>query len=380
LKTPVPSPARPLWILAFLAIVFFLQWARAILIPIAFAIFFCYALAPAVGFLARRARLPRSVGAALVLILLLGTVGWGADSLQPEALNILALVPRATQKFSLVVQTDPRTPSGTIELIQRAASEIERTANTSGWSPRSSATAPGFRIRDYLLSGTGDVVAGITQILVVIALAYLLLIAGDTFRRALLLGGGSSLAQKKVTIRILDDINGQIQRYVILDVATSILFGLAAWGAFACFGLERSLTWGCVGAALHFIPYAGPAAFVLLVALVAYVQFDTLQPVIGILASLLGTLAVINLLFIPWVTHRIGSLNTVAVFLSLLAWGWLWGIWGLLLGVPIVMAINAVCERFESLRPISAFLGRGSRRGGPAISRWPAEAGGHIPS
>jgi predicted PurR-regulated permease PerM len=66
---------------------------------------------------------------------------------------------------------------------------------------------------------------------------------------------------------------------------------------------------------------------------------------------------VIGLLLVPWLTQRVGRLNAVTVFVALLVWGWLWGVWGLLLGIPIVMAINAVCERIEELQPISEFLG-----------------------
>ena len=126
---------------------------------------------------------------------------------------------------------------------------------------------------------------------------------------------------------------------------------------FASIGLENALFWGCVGGVLHLIPYAGPTAFVLLVGLVAYAQFDSLQPVVLVIGSMLAVVGVIGLLLVPWLTQRVGRLNAVTVFVSLLVWGWLWGIWGLLLGIPIVMAINAVCERVEDLQPISEFLG-----------------------
>jgi predicted PurR-regulated permease PerM len=113
---------------------------------------------------------------------------------------------------------------------------------------------------------------------------------------------------------------------------------------------------------LHLIPYAGPAAFVALIALVAYVQFDALQPVVMIVGSIVVTLGVIGLLLVPWLTQKVGSLNAVTVFVALLVWGWLWGIWGLLLGIPIMMAVKAVCDRVEELQPISAFLGHGPAR------------------
>src|SRR4029077_3537900 len=91
-------------------------------------------------------------------------------------------------------------------------------------------------------------------------------------------------------------------------------------------------------------------------------QFDSLQPVVLLNRSMLAPAGVIGLLLVPWLTHRVGRLNAVTVFVSLLVWGWLWGSWGLLLGIPIVMAINAVFERIEELQPISEFLGYAPKR------------------
>ena len=95
----------------------------------------------------------------------------------------------------------------------------------------------------------------------------------------------------------------------------------------------------------------------MLVALVSYAQFDSLQPVVFIIGSMIALVGVIGFLLVPWLTQRVGRLNAVTVFVALLVWGWLWGIWGLLLGIPIVMAINAICERVDELQPISEFLG-----------------------
>jgi predicted PurR-regulated permease PerM len=358
---PVSTRNAPLTLLSLMAFVVFLRWAQAVLIPITFAVLFSYALTPVVNALKRNAKLHKALGAALILGLILGGVGGGLNSLQPEALDILDIVPRATQKISVAMRTDPHAPTGALAIIQRAVSEIEKTANSPASSASSAVAVPRFRIRNYLVTGTVDVAAGIGQLVVVVALVYFLLIAGDTFRRALLRVSGDSLTKKKITIQMLDEIDSQIQRYLLVQLATSALLGLLAYLVFAWVGLDNALTWGCVGSVLHLIPYAGPAAFVALIALVAYVQFDTLQPVLVILGSLLASLGVIALLLVPWLTQKVGSLNAVAVFLTLLVWGWLWGIWGLLLGVPIMMAVHTVCERFEHLQAIGAFLGRSKR-------------------
>ena len=167
---------------------------------------------------------------------------------------------------------------------------------------------------------------------------------------------GDTLTKKKITVQILDEIDTQIQRYLLVQLSTSVLLGIVTWAIFALMGLKDAVVWGCVGAVLHLIPYVGPTAFVAVTALVAFVQFDTVREVIIVMASVLFCIGVIGLLLVPWLTQRIGKIKAVVVFVALLAWGWLWGVWGLLLGVPIVMAFNAVCERVEDLRPLSEFL------------------------
>jgi predicted PurR-regulated permease PerM len=380
LARPIDVRSSSLAILAVIALIVFLHWAQAVLIPITFAVLLSYALTPVVDGLKRNFKLHKAVGAALTLVLILGGLGLGFSSLQPEALDILDLVPRATQKFNIALRGDPRTAPGAVAKIQKAASEIENVANTAA-SPAASPTsttavAPikpsaevAGKVREYLFTGTVSVAAGLGQLVVVVALVYFLLIAGDTFRRTLVQIKGDTLSKKKITIQLLDEIDGQIQRYLLVQIATSALLGVIAWSVFASMGLDHAATWACIGGLLHLIPYAGPAAFVALIALVAYVQFDTLQPVAMLVGSMVVTLGVIGLLLVPWLTQKVGSLNAVTVFVALLVWGWLWGIWGLLLGIPIMMAIKAVCDRVEDLQPISAFLGHGPTRIGTMVRR-----------
>jgi predicted PurR-regulated permease PerM len=364
------------FVLAVIAVVLFLQWAQAVLIPITLSVFLSYALTPIVNWLQKKAKLPKAVGAAATLAVILGAVGWGLNSLQPEALDVLDIVPRAAQKFSIAIRGNPQEPAGAVEKMKKAASEIEKAANTAtttttttttttsttGPSPRPTPDTSTFKVRDYVLMGTASLIAGLGQLVVVVALVYFLLVAGDSFRRTLIRISGDSLTKKKITVQILDEIDHQVQRYLLVQLVGSALLVPLAWVAFAWIGLDNAVFWACVGGVLHLIPYIGPTAFVVITALVAYVQFDTLEPVVMIVGATLVLVGVIGFLFVPWLTQRMGRINAVIVFIALLFWGWLWGVWGLLLGVPIVMAIKAVCERVEDLRPISEFLGYEERK------------------
>jgi Predicted permease len=374
LQTPITVRSTSLAVLALIAVIGLLYLARAVFIPITIAVLASYALTPVVDWLKKRARLPKALGAGLVLTVILVGLGFGLESLQPQAIQILDIVPRATEKFSTTLRRNALGPPGAVEKMQKAASEIEKaahaaatTASTPSPTARATASRPpadasAFNVWDYVVMGTASAVAGIGQLVVVVALVYFLLIAGDSFRRTLMRISGDTLSKKKITLQILEEINSQIQRYLLVQLATSALLGIVTWLVFAWIGLDNALFWACVGGVLHLIPYAGPTAFVFLVGLVAYAQFDSLQPVALVIGSSVAIVAVVGLLLVPWLTQRVGRLNAVTVFIALLVWGWLWGIWGLLLGIPIVMAINAVCERIEELQPISEFLGYAEKR------------------
>ena len=369
IHTPINVRSTSLAVLALLAVVAFLYVARPVFIPVTVAVLVSYTLTPVVAWLERTAKLPRAVGAGLTLCLILTALGVGITSLEPATVQILDLVPRAAAKVSAALQRSSVAPSGALDKMKRAANEIEKAANAAGaaagppghQAPASAvrpfADASGLNIRSYVLMGTASALAGAGQLVVVVALVYFLLVAGDSFRRSLVRISGEALSKKKVTVQILNEIDLQIRRYLLVQVLTSAFMGIVVWALFALIGLEHALFWACAAGVLHLIPYAGPTAFVLIIALVAYVQFDDLQPVAIAVGGTIGTIGVIGLLLVPWVTKKMGRLNAVTIFVALLFWGWLWGVWGLLLGVPIVMAINAVCERIDDLQPISEFLG-----------------------
>ncbi len=363
---PLNVRSTSLAVLAILSVIYFLRVAQAVFIPVTIAIVTACALAPLVRGLRRRAHVPKPVGAAAILLLLCALLVMGVESLQPQVMHILDVVPRATAKFSEAMRANARNHNGTLQKLNRAATEIERVAaaaNTPGTlPPRPSSRPPAvpaeppINVRDYIMMGTANAVAGFGQLIVVLSLAFFLLISGDSFRFAMLHASGPSLAKKKVTLRMFAEIELQIQRYLRLQVATSILLGAVVGIAFVGLGLDNAIFWACCGALLHMIPYVGPAVFLVIVSMVAYVQFESWVPVAAVIGSILLSTGIIGMLLVPWLTQRISRLNAVTVFVSLLFWSWLWGTWGLLLGIPIMLAANVVCERIEGLQSISFFL------------------------
>ena len=256
-------------------------------------------------------------------------------------------------------------PEGPIDKVQRAAARLEQAAEesaapaatTSKGVTRVQIEKPRFNVKDYLWSGTLGLVGLLGQALVVCFITYFLLASGDRFRRKMVRIAGPTLSQKKVTLQVLDEITGQIHRYLMVQVVTSVGVGLATWLALLWIGLERAAVWGAAAAVLNLVPYLGSIAVAGGVALMAFVQFGT--PQMALLAS--GASLVIHTLsgnlITPWLTSKASQLSPLAVFVGALAWGWLWGIWGLLLGVPLLMVAKAVCDRVDDLKPIGEWLG-----------------------
>jgi predicted PurR-regulated permease PerM len=346
-------------VLAAAAAVASLALARDFLIPLAVGILAAYALRPVVAGL-ERLRVPRAAGAAAVLLALTVLAGAGGYSLRDDANDAIRALPEAARKLRSALRTATGAQAGPIAQVQRAANELERAAAeaTGGPAPRPPANDQSLarEARRFLLEWTSGALAVAGQLAVAALLAFLLLAAGDSFRRKLMHFAGPSLARKRVTIGVLDEIDAQIQRYMLVTVATNAAIAAAVAALCAVLGLENALMWGVAAGVLHFVPFAGAAAAAAGVALAGFLQLGTL----GAASALaLGTLAIATALGIvgqTWLQGRASQLNAVAIIVGLMFWGWLWGAWGLVLAVPLVAAVKAIADRVAP--PLGALLGR----------------------
>jgi predicted PurR-regulated permease PerM len=363
LHMPVDVRSASLVVLAVLASVFALQWGQAVFIPLMLSLLLTYALSPLVDML-HRWRLPRWVGAALILMGLFGGLGWTGYSLSGSASQLLDSLPVAAQKLGQAMRRDKGASATPLESVQQAAAQLEKAAeeNSARVASRRGVARviierPGFNVRDYLLSGTVGLLSAMGQLTLVAFLTYFALCSGDTFRRKLIKITGSSLQKKKVTVHVLDDITRNIERYLLVQILVSVIVGVATGLAFWVIGVENAAVWGIIAAVTNLIPYIGSVIVLVAAGLVAFLQFNSLQMGIVVGGVSLAIHTLIGNLLMPWLTSRTSRMNPVAVFVGVIFWGWLWGIWGLLLGIPITMVIKAICDRVEDLQPIGELLG-----------------------
>ncbi|MBP6815408.1 MAG: AI-2E family transporter [Burkholderiaceae bacterium] len=363
MSAPARTGATALVVLAGLACVFALHWAAALFVPLLMGMMISYALTPLVNRMVRW-RLPRSVSAALLLSGIVGAIGSAGYTLSDDAASMINALPGAAQKLrrSLEEQRDGG-PNGAIEKMQKAAAEIERAAQEPTGPPPARGVVKvqveksRFNVKDYLWPGALGLVAALGQAAVIVFVAFFLLASGDTFRRKMVKIAGPTLGHKKLTVIALDEINDQIQRYLQIQVFTSALVGAATWLSFLWIGVENAAVWGVATFLLNFIPYLGSSIVTGGSALLGFVQFGSFE-----MAGLIGAVALVinsieGYILTPWLTGRASRMNPVAIFIGVIAWGWLWGVWGLFLGVPMLLAMKSVCDRVDGLKPIGALLG-----------------------
>jgi predicted PurR-regulated permease PerM len=191
---------------------------------------------------------------------------------------------------------------------------------------------------------------------VILCLVYYLLASGDLYKRKVVRLAGPTLSQKKITLHILEEIDRQIERFLQARIFISVIVGLVIWVGFRLLELREAGIWGIIAAVLFAIPYVGPAVVIMGAAVAGFVQFGSLAMAGAAGGLALAVAAIEGNVLTPWLMGRVGQMNTVAVFVSLLFWGWIWGVWGLLLAVPIMAAAKAVCERIEDLSSYAELL------------------------
>lgn len=345
---PPAVPALALTGLFVLALFYTLYFARAVILPIVLATLLNFLFAPVVRTL-KRLRVPEPLGAALVLLGFVGTVGFGVVRLAEPAAQWVERAPQSLRRVEYKLR-DIKRP---VEQVQKAAEEVQKVAAVNAEPPRQ-VTVERSTFSETLFSQTREFLAGVV---VLIVLVYFLLASGDLFLRKLV-RVIPRLEDKKRAVEIARQTQQDISRYLFtVSVVNALLGGLVS-AAMYLLGLPNPILWGVLAGLLNFVPYLGALAMVVILAVVGLLTFDDL----GRAMLVPGAFFVLNLLeayiLTPIVLGRRLMLNTVVIFVGIIFWGWIWGIPGAILAVPILAAFKILCDHIKPLRPVGEFLGR----------------------
>ena len=359
---PVDARGVALAIMATVALIFALNWAQPFLITLLLGVLFAYTLNPLVVWL-ERIRIPRVVGTSLVMLAVICALVFGTYALRGQVQRIIAQLPEAASKLSTGLDKMRSGQQSNMKHVQAAANTIEKAASKADLlaQPKLRTTRvvidpPAFRLSNFLLVGSKGVLAVIGQAAMVFFLVFFFLLGGDIFKRKLVRLTGPTLSRKKITVHILDDINHSIQKYMFMLLVTNVLLGLLTWVVLYWIGLENAGAWAVAAALLHLIPYAGSALTAAILGMAAFMQFDALP--MGFLAAgaSLAIATLVGTFVTTWMTGRFAKMNMAAVFVSLLFWTWLWGVWGMLLGIPFIVIVKVVSQHVEQLHPVAELL------------------------
>ena len=371
--TPPPRTARitvdaqglALVILATIAVVFALEWAQSFFIPLLLGILLAYTLNPLVAWL-ERIQIHRVAGASLVIVAVVGALGFGTYSLRGQMQTIIEQLPEAASQLAAGLAKLGEGQLDAMQKIQTAASQLEQAAGQATGlpaTPKKPATRvviddpSAFKTGNVLWAGSRGAVGYMVQATMVLFLIFFFLLSGDTYKRKLVRLTGPSLSSKKITVQILDDINHSIQRYMFMLLITNVFVALLAWMAFRWIGLDNAGAWAVAAGLLHIIPYLGPGLTAAATGMVAFIQFGSFATALLVAGASLVIAIFVGTFVTIWMTGRIARMNSAAVFVSLLFWGWLWGVWGMLLSVPIIVIVKVVSEHVEQLQPVAELLG-----------------------
>jgi predicted PurR-regulated permease PerM len=351
---------------ALVAVVWFLSWAKGLLIPLSFALLLAACLTPPVDVLSRL-RVPRLLGAALVLLALSLLIAVAVSRTRGELVQVLDQMPSAAGYVRREVRRALDDPSSIAHRLALLAN-LPESAVVAPAQGRSAPPAP-----SVLAAGTQ--VASLTaELAAVLFLVYLLLASSGRLQRRL-----SSHELIPAPLRLgLQTTYAQfgqaLHRYLGALVCSNALLGLLIWGAFRLLHVHYAGAWGLVAAISHFVPYVGPAVLTLGAALFASVQFHSLAQGLAVAGATLMLSTLIGVVLQTWLFGRSARMNTVAVFVSLLFWGWLWGLPGLLLATPLTFGLKVLCQNTPHLQWISVILEDHPRERAGAPHRRPRSA------
>jgi len=352
-----------LMMLVTIALITALYFARAFVVPLLIGILASYTLRPLVDGL-QRMKIPRAIAAALVLLALVGGLGWIGYSLSAEASLMIEKLPEAAKKLRGDLKLSRTEIPSALQNVQEAASELQRAAVDASLKPGAKAaplpppTDSMAWMRDYALVQTSGLISIVAQAPIVLLLAYFLLASGDHFRRKLVQFVGPSLSRKKDALRMLEEVDCQIQRYLLSILVGNTLIAVGTWLAFWAIGVEQAGVWGVIAGVLHFIPYLGTVLLAIAAGVAGYLQFGTIIAALSVSSVSVLIATVVGMGLMTAMQSRFAGVNAAVLFIALLFFGWMWGVAGLLLGAPLVAIAKVICDRVDSLKPIGELLGR----------------------
>jgi predicted PurR-regulated permease PerM len=377
------------WVIAAIAVMFFLRAAAQLLIPVVLAVLISYILEPAVAWLSEH-RVPRLAGTSVLMLALLALAGWGVYSLRDDMAEAVEALPHAARRARQMVVS--QLGSGPGAIIQRAAEELrgesapttgENDASRlptaasrdqqSGRSPSAATDISGSRDGEspqqqrtqnalgsgtagFIQQGVGSVLALAGHLTVIVFLVFFLVISGEQVRARIVEVAGPDDRRRRTAAVIIDDIDAQVQRFLVVRLITAAIVGALTWAVLAWMGVQHAAVWGVLAGVFNSIPYFGPIIVSGGLLVVGLVQGGSTSQALQMAGAALVITSLEGWLLTPPLMGKAERMSVLAVFLGLLLWTWIWGAWGTILAVPMLVIVKSVADHVPRLKPIGRLM------------------------
>ncbi len=339
--------------LFILALIASLKLARELLLPVVTALILSLVFLPVVRGM-RKLFIPAPVAGAIIVIGVFALVFTGVYNLAGPAGDWVAKAPQSLKEIS----TKLRGVAGSVKDVATATAQVQSMTQAMATGGASSGKIQEVTVQAPSMAGT---VLGAAQEFAIstartFVLLYFLLASGNLFLRKVV-AATPRFTDKKREVDIANQVETAVSSYLFTVTLINIALGTAVGFAMYFMGVPNPVLWGVMAALFNFVPYLGEMTSIVVLTIVGLLSFDDLLhslmvPIVFYLLS-----AIEGYLVTPMVLGKRLSLNPVVIVLSVLFWGWMWGIPGALLAVPILIAIKTTCDRVDSLNVIGEFIG-----------------------
>jgi predicted PurR-regulated permease PerM len=338
-----------LGIIAGVLVLYTLYLSSTVAIPLVLACMFNLVLTPVVLALTR-IRIPEPVGAGLVVLAVLLVLALGVLTLSQPASEWLRRLPFVIDQLSErldFVRGPAKQLKEAEEALTNLGEEAPRTATQVVVMPRTTT------LRELLFNETSRFAIGAATTL---ALLYFMLAMGDKFLRRVV-AALPDFRTKKQAVEIAHQLQSDMSHYLLTVSAINVVFGAIVAGAMFATGMPNPLLWGVMAGFLNYVPFLGHTVSAIVIAVVALLSFPELGTALIPPGLFIVIAALEGNVITPMILARRLTLNPVAVVAALLIWGWMWGIVGMLLAVPLLVVAKITCDKIEPLHPVGEFLG-----------------------
>ena len=335
-------------ILAALAVLYTIYFARPFLLPIAVAILLSFLLSPLIRALAR-IHIPAPAAAALLVFTFAAVVAGSCYELARPVEGWITHAPETMRRAGARLRVLARP----VDQVTKAANEVERATAANSGVTATEVVVKGPTLADRFLGISQAFVASMVE---VVLLLFFLLAGGDMFLEKLV-KVLPRLGDKRTAVTIARTIESSVSRYLLTTAALNILEGVLVTIAMWALGMPTPFVWGALITCLEFIPYVGMAVAIAAVAVASLTTFSNLSQALVVPGAVVAINLVQANLVNPLVMSKRLTLNPVALFVGLAFWWWVWGIPGALIAVPLLATFKIVCDHLAPLAPVGEFLG-----------------------